>query len=94
MAGSVQANRIQTFVAVTLAAASSVANALEIEFEYYADGINDCCASCPSSIVSAFFITTEPACHNLTNNAAESFHIGGPRTEEQVGILVTPPMLR
>ncbi|KAH8900919.1 hypothetical protein GQ53DRAFT_740752 [Thozetella sp. PMI_491] len=62
---------------LVLSAISSVA--IKIEFEYYPDGDS----SCSSSTLSANIIAEDGECHNLTN-PAESFHIGGPSSSDQV----------
>lgn len=51
-----------------------------IELGYYASGVDDCSAS----TLFATTISTDKTCYDLTSSA-ESFHVGGPTTETQVG---------
>ncbi|KAH9909481.1 hypothetical protein F4778DRAFT_711643 [Xylariomycetidae sp. FL2044] len=73
---------------LTAASSSSraAAAAVPIEFEYYPSGD----LACSSGSLSALFITAEDHCYDL-GNAAESFHIGGPSTQDQVpeGCVIT-----
>ncbi|CAJ2512994.1 Uu.00g011130.m01.CDS01 [Anthostomella pinea] len=69
---------------LALLAASSTA--IDIEFEFYPSGD----LTCSSGSLSALTISTEGQCYNI-GNPAESFHIGGPSTQDQVpeGCMIT-----